>query len=69
MPDANCENAAEAPPARGEPVPLIIDTDLSTDCDDVAALSIAHALEQRGEATLLGVVHNADIAAGAGGRR
>ena len=47
--------------------PLLIDTDLSTDCDDAAAIAIAHVLERRGEARLLGVVHNAALAAGVGG--
>jgi hypothetical protein len=30
-------------------VRLIIDTDMSTDCDDVAAVCIANALHNRGE--------------------
>ena len=49
------------------PVPIILDTDLSTDCDDVAALALALQLERRGEATLIGVVHNADLGEGVGG--
>ena len=36
-------------------VPLIIDTDMLTDCDDAAALGIAHALEDNGEAKILAV--------------
>ena len=48
------------------PVKLIIDTDMSTDCDDVGALCIAHALEQRGEAELLAVVHDTGVATGVG---
>eukprot|EP01043_Picozoa_sp_COSAG02_P003161 COSAG02_NODE_75_length_41389_cov_106.665762_35_plen_326_part_00 len=45
---------------------LIIDTDMSTDCDDVGALCIAHALEQRGEAELLAVVHDTGVSSGVG---
>ena len=37
---------------------LIIDTDMSSDCDDVGALCLAHALMMRGEADLIAVVHN-----------
>ena len=40
------------------PVPLIIDTDMSFDVDDVGAICIAHALMDRGEADLLAVVHS-----------
>ncbi len=36
-------------------VPLIIDTDMLTDCDDAAALGVAHALEDNGEAKILAV--------------
>ena len=54
--------AATAAPATK----LIIDTDMSTDCDDVGALCIAHALEQRGEAELLAVVHDTGVSTGVG---
>jgi inosine-uridine nucleoside N-ribohydrolase len=37
-------------------VPILFDTDMDTDCDDVGALAVLHALEQRGEARILGVV-------------
>jgi hypothetical protein len=36
--------------------PLIIDTDMMTDCDDAAALGMAHALADNGELNILGVV-------------
>ena len=39
------------------PVPILIDTDMSIDVDDVGALCMAHALVDAGEATLLAVVH------------
>mmetsp|Transcript_80807 Transcript_80807/g.148872 ORF Transcript_80807/g.148872 Transcript_80807/m.148872 type:complete len:372 (+) Transcript_80807:69-1184(+) len=49
-----------------EPKRLIIDTDMSTDCDDVAALCIAHALEDQGLAKLVAVVHNTGYPEGVG---
>ena len=39
-------------------VPLIIDTDTATDCDDVGALAVAHALQNRGECVIIAVVVN-----------
>jgi len=47
-------------------VPLIIDTDMSVDVDDVGALCLAHALADRGEANLLAVVHDAGYPHGVG---
>ncbi len=41
-----------------EPVKVIIDTDMATDCDDAGALAVAHALQNRGECTILAVVTN-----------
>ena len=35
------------------PVPLIFETDISGDCDDVGALAVLHALADRGEVELL----------------
>ncbi|NBC29112.1 MAG: hypothetical protein GVY29_03870, partial [Spirochaetes bacterium] len=35
---------------------IIVDTDLDTDCDDVGALAVLHALQTRGEAEVLAVV-------------
>lgn len=43
----------------GKPVQLIIDTDMLTDCDDAAALGVAHTLEDRGEVKILGVMLSA----------
>ena len=45
-------------PPRLSVVPVIIDTDMATDCDDAAALAVAHALEKQGEAEILGVAVN-----------
>ena len=48
------------------PVPLIIDTDMSIDVDDVGAMCIAHALCDAGEASLLAVVHSTGLSSGIG---
>ena len=45
-----------APTQRVEPVSLIFDTDMDTDCDDAAALAMVHALHQRREIRLLGTM-------------
>ncbi|MEO1614943.1 MAG: nucleoside hydrolase [Planctomycetota bacterium] len=44
----------------GPPVPLIFDTDLGNDCDDVLALGIIHSLQSRGECELLAVTITKD---------
>ena len=54
------------PLGNAMPIPLIVDTDLSTDVDDAGALCVAHALADRGEATLLAILHNSGLAAGVG---
>ena len=46
------------------PLPLIIDTDMAGDVDDVGALCVAHALADAGEANILAVVHDALIPLG-----
>ena len=43
-----------------EPVPLIFDTDICGDCDDVLALGMIHALQSRGLCTLLAVTISVD---------
>jgi len=47
-------------------VPLIIDTDMSFDVDDVGAICIAHAMMDRGEADLLAVIHSSAYPEGIG---
>ncbi len=42
------------------PVPLIFDTDMGNDCDDVLALGVIHALQSRGECKLLAVTITKD---------
>lgn len=46
--------------AAAEPVPLIFDTDIGNDVDDVLALGMIHALETRGECKLLAVTITKD---------
>src|SRR5215207_4557950 len=36
-----------------QPVPIIFDTDMDSDCDDAAALAMLHALADRGEVKIL----------------
>ena len=48
------------------PVPIIFDTDMSIDVDDVGALCSLHALADRGEAQLLAAVHNSASPSGVG---
>ena len=43
-----------------EPVPLIFDTDICGDCDDVLALGMIHALQSRGFCRLLAVTISVD---------
>ena len=42
------------------PIPLIFDTDIGNDCDDVLALGVIHALQSRGECDLLAVTITKD---------
>ncbi|MCG8384357.1 MAG: hypothetical protein MJA30_02350, partial [Cytophagales bacterium] len=37
---------------------IIFDTDMATDCDDAGALAMLHALQDKGECELLGVMVN-----------
>ena len=46
--------------AEVEPVPLIFDTDICGDCDDVLALGMIHALQSRGHCRLLAVTISVD---------
>ena len=47
-------------------VPIILDTDMSIDVDDVGALCVAHALMDLDEAEILAVVHNTGLEQGVG---
>src|ERR1044071_5503580 len=41
--------------AAADPVRLILDTDMDSDCDDAGALAMLHALADDGEVVLLGI--------------
>jgi len=54
---------AEGPdstPNINKTVPLIFDTDMGNDCDDVLAMGVIHALQTRGECKLLAVTITKD---------
>ncbi|MFN3189492.1 MAG: nucleoside hydrolase [Aureliella sp.] len=55
---------AASPPQKDkldlDPVPLIFDTDIGNDCDDVLALGMIHTLQSRGECELLAVTITKD---------
>src|SRR5438477_2520601 len=46
---------AVATPSAAAPVPLIFDTDMAGDVDDVGALAVLHALSSLGEAEILAI--------------
>jgi inosine-uridine nucleoside N-ribohydrolase len=48
-------------------VPLIIDTDMGYDVDDVGAVCIANALVASQEADILAILHNVGYEKGIGG--
>lgn len=50
----------DVPVVAQSPVPLIYDTDMGNDCDDVLALGMIHALQSRGECELLAVTITKD---------
>jgi purine nucleosidase len=54
-----CTDAAIARPAR-EPTPVIFDTDMFGDIDDVLALAMLHTLQDRNEVRLLAVTTTTD---------
>jgi inosine-uridine nucleoside N-ribohydrolase len=49
-----------------KPTPIILDTDMSIDVDDVGALCVAHALEDLGEAKILAITHDTGLSEGVG---
>jgi hypothetical protein len=54
--------ALSAGPVAAAPVPVIFDTDICGDCDDVAALAMLHALESREQCRLIAVTVTANHA-------
>jgi purine nucleosidase len=57
---ASAGSIAMAQQSAPGPVPLIFDTDIGNDCDDVLALGMIHALQSRGECQLLAVTITKD---------
>ncbi len=57
---AKTATAEDTGQKTGKPVPLIFDTDLGNDCDDVLAMGVIHALQSRGECELLAVTITKD---------
>lgn len=51
---------------ENDPVSVIFDTDMATDCDDAGALAMLHTLARRGEADVLATVVNNKGARSAG---
>ena len=49
-------NPGAAALAGRTPIRLILDSDMDSDCDDAGALAVLHALADRGEAELLGIM-------------
>ena len=45
---------------QARPVPLIFDTDIGNDCDDVMAIGVIHALQSRGECELRAITITKD---------
>ncbi|MGV3561405.1 nucleoside hydrolase [Larkinella arboricola] len=50
------------PSSAQSPVPVILDTDMDSDVDDVGALAMLHAYERAGKAQILGVIVTSDEA-------
>lgn len=55
-----CPALAVFAQSPAQPIPLIFDTDIGNDCDDVLALGMIHALQSRGECELLAVTITKD---------
>ena len=53
---AGLAGIAAASAAAGEPVKVILDTDIAEDVDDAGAMALLHALANRGEAEILGIM-------------
>jgi hypothetical protein len=41
-----------------EPIPIIFDTDMGSDCDDVGALALLHSYAKNGKAEILGCIYS-----------
>lgn len=47
-------------------IPLILDTDIGSDCDDAGAMAVLHALADLGEVDILALTHATGLPAGPG---
>jgi len=54
----SCSFANWRSSARGEPVRIIFDTDMGSDCDDAGALAILHVYADRGLAEIIGCIYS-----------
>ncbi len=52
-PEVRCCTASAV--SGGAPIPVILDTDIESDVDDVGAVAVLHALVNRGEADIIGM--------------
>jgi len=57
---AGCLTLFSSLSSAAETIPLIFDTDIGNDCDDVLALGMIHSLQSRGECELLAVTITKD---------
>jgi inosine-uridine nucleoside N-ribohydrolase len=53
-----CAFAGHHSTARGEPVRIIFDTDMGSDCDDAGALAVLHVYADRGLAEIVGCIYS-----------
>ena len=53
---------ADGAATRSKPRSVIFDTDMDTDCDDVGALAMLHALADAGEVNILATVVSSKFA-------
>ncbi len=53
-----CAFAGHHATARGEPVRIIFDTDMGSDCDDAGALAVLHVYADRGLAEIVGCIYS-----------
>lgn len=52
---------------NGQPVPVIFDTDMGSDCDDVGALALLNAYTDKGKAAIVGCIYSSgNVPYGAG---
>jgi inosine-uridine nucleoside N-ribohydrolase len=62
---ANQNSTTSEEPGSATKLKLIFDTDIAEDCDDVGAMAVLHALADRGELDILGMMVSMPVAYGA----